>query len=148
MKKIITILIVNFNSADFINLSLYSLKKLTKNPYKVFIVDSGSEINDFRKLKKYLKQYEDVYIDRWETNLRGSVAHGTALNYLVNKVDTDFFSILDADATWLKKDWDEILINRMTDSKVAIGTQAPLAKPQDFPLMFAILFKISVILNF
>ncbi|MFA7209286.1 MAG: glycosyltransferase [Parcubacteria group bacterium] len=137
----LSILIVNYNSSDFINLSLYALRKLTKNPYEVFIIDNGSKVNDYTKLKKYISNYGNTYLERVDTKLTGSMAHGTALNKLVKNVTTPFFSILDADATWLKKGWDEILINKMTGKIKIIGTQAPPKKPQDFPLMFAILFE-------
>lgn len=137
----ISILIVSFNSSEFIEVSLEALEKLTNNPYKVYIIDNGSKIEDYDNLKKIVSNYDNVDLERNETDLRGSMAHGTALNSLVKKVDTQYFSILDADATWLKKDWDKILIGMMNESVKVIGTQAPLAKPQDFPLMFCILFE-------
>lgn len=141
-NKKISILIVNFNSSDFIGLSLYALEKLTKNPYKVFIIDNGSKKSDFNNLKKVSEKYENVDIERREKEFdSASMEHGTALNILSKKVNTEYFSILDADATWLKKNWDEILINKMNEKIKVIGTQAPEGKPQDFPLMFAILFE-------
>jgi len=141
MEKKLTILIVNYNSADFINLSLRVLEKLTKNSYTVFIVDNNSKKEDYLELKKYVSKFKNVSIERLETSLTGSMAHGNALNHLVKKVDTPYFSILDADATWLKKNWDEILIDKMISKIKVAGTQAPPQKPQDFPLMFAILFE-------
>lgn len=144
MKKKITILIVNFNSSQFIELSLYALEKLTKNKFDVFIVDNGSAMNDYRNLKNIIEKHDNINLERFETDLRGSMAHGTALNYLVKKVKTPFFSILDADAAWLKNGWDEILINKIDKKIKVIGTQAPKGKPQDFPLMFAILFETEV----
>lgn len=144
MSNLITILIVNYNSADFIELSLFALEKLTKNNYKVCIVDNNSKLDDYEKLKKITLKYKNVSLERSETELKGSMAHGTALNHLVKKVDTPYFSILDADATWLIKNWDEILIKLMTDKVKVIGTQAPGDKPKDFPLMFAILFESKI----
>jgi glycosyltransferase involved in cell wall biosynthesis len=135
----ISVLIVNYNSADFIGVSLYALNKLTKNPYRVFIIDNNSKKSDYEKLKKYTSKYDNVYLERVETALSGSLAHGTALNRLAKKIDTCYFSILDADALWLKKNWDEILIATLSDRIKATGTQAPELKPQDFPIMFAIL---------
>ena len=139
--KIITVLIVNFNSAEFIENSLYALRKLTKNPYKVFIVDNNSRLEDYRKLKEVVEQYEGVFLERKETKLTGSMAHGTTLNYLVEKVDTPYFSILDADAVWLIKNWDEILISKFTNEIKITGTEPVGDKPRDFPLMYAILFE-------
>jgi GT2 family glycosyltransferase len=51
----LSVLIVNYNSADFVETSLYALKKLTQNPYQVFIRDNNSKLQDFLKLKKLLK---------------------------------------------------------------------------------------------
>ena len=140
-NKKITVLIVNYNSSDFVELNLYALKFLTKSSFEVFIADNGSKKKDYKNLKKIVKLYDNVYLERINTELRGSLAHGTALNHLTKKIKTPYFSILDADATWLKKDWDEILINKMTDNVPVVGTQSPEPKPQDFPLMFAILFR-------
>jgi len=137
----LSVLIVNYNSADFVEISLYALKKLTKNPYQVFIRDNNSELQDYLKLKKTVENYNNVFLERVKTTLRGSMAHGTALDALLRKVDTPYFSILDADAIWLKKNWDKILISKINNKVKVIGTQASGNKPKDFPLMFAILFE-------
>lgn len=139
-----TILIVNFNSADFIKLTLYALKKLTRYPYNVHILDNGSERQDYANLQKICANTENVLLERHETELRGSLAHGTALNYLTQQpIETPYFCILDADATWLKKDWDEILMNQLDDNVKVIGTQASVGteKAQDFPIIYCILFE-------
>jgi len=145
MIKEISILIVNYNSFDFVDISLYALSKLTKNPYKVFILDNGSNIIDYENLRKVCSNYKNCILERRKTILKGSLAHGTALDYLVKKVDTPYFSILDADAIWLIKNWDEILIRQLNDEVKVIGTQAPVgsSKKQDFPLMFAVLFELE-----
>lgn len=137
----LTILIVNFNSSEFVENALYALSRLTKNPYQVFIVDNNSEMKDYKKLERIAGGYENVSLERHETDLRGSMAHGTALNYLTKKVDTPYFSILDADATWLIKGWDNILIEKLNDTVKVIGTESGGAKPKDFPLMYTILFE-------
>lgn len=144
----ITILIVNYNSSDFVNLSLYALEKLTKNYYKVFIIDNGSKISDYKKLMNFVKNYKNVKVERklWKFN-SASMHHATALNYLIKYVKTDYFAVLDADATFLIKNWDEILINKMNKNTPVGGTQAPPFKPQDFPLMFAILFRTKEFMN-
>ena len=147
MNKKTSILIVNFNTSDFIDVALYAISKLTKYPYTVYILDNGSKRAEYNKLKRICNHYEHVSLERWNTSLRGSLAHGTALNYLVKKVDTPFFSILDADAVWLIKDWDETLMKRITKKVKVIGTQAPPMKYQDFPLMFAIFFESRTFMN-
>jgi hypothetical protein len=136
----LTILIVNYNSADFVALSLKALSSLTKNQYTVNILDNGSKLNDFRKLQKHCQIYENVILERCNSKMVGSLDHGTGLNYLVKKVKTEYFVILDADAIFLIKSWDEILLSRLSENKVVIGAQPPPPKPQDFPSVFATLF--------
>ena len=137
----ISILIVNYNTSDFVNLSLYSLMKLTNNSYEVFILDNNSILKDYKKLKNLISEYKNVYLERTETKLQGSSAHAEGLNYLVKKVETPYFCILDADAVWLRKNWDQILINKLNNKTKVIGTQASGNKPKDFPLMYAIFFE-------
>lgn len=141
MKEKITLCIVHFNDTDFVLNTLYCLENLTKNNYKVFILDNGSENKNYERLKERAKEYPNIFIWRRETDLRGSMAHGTALNDLVKRIDTPYGVILDADCTFLIKNWDEILINQLDDRIRIIGTQASGNKPKDFPLMFAILFE-------
>jgi len=145
MQPQISLITVNYNSSEFIELTLYALEKLTKNSYQVFIIDNNSQIKDYKKLEKIVAKYDNVFIERNETPPKGaSMAHGTSLNYLAKKVNTPYLSVLDADATWLRKNWDEIIINQMDDKVKVIGTQAPGEKPQDFPLMFTILFETKI----
>jgi len=143
MSPKITVCIVHFNDTDFVLTSLFCLQKLTKNSYCVFIKDNGSRKKNFLRLAKEVKNYDNVFLSQQPEgfNLRGSMAHGTALNELVSKVETPFFAILDADCVFLKKNWDEILLSKINEKVKAVGTQAPLSKSQDFPLMFAILLE-------
>ena len=141
-RAILTILIVNFNSADFIDNGLYCLKKLTKSPYKVIILDNNSVSSDFEKLREYVEKYRNVELERREVTLTGSRAHADGLNFLVKKIDTQYFSILDPDAAWLIEGWDEILINRINKKVKVIGSQASSnLRPLDFPLVYTILFE-------
>jgi hypothetical protein len=142
-KPKITICTVNFNSSQFIELMLFAIEKLTHNSYKVIIRDNNSKLSDYKKLKKIVGKYNRVSLYRVETDLKGSIAHGEALNDLVSKIDTEYGVILDADATFLVKDWDDILINKLSESIPIFGTQADDSgkKPMDFPLMFALIFK-------
>jgi len=145
MNPSITICIVNYNSSDFILNTLYCLEKITKNDYKVIIRDNNSEIKDYLNLKNNLQKNSNVELYRINNfNYKGSIAHGIALNDLINRIDTRYGVILDADCTFLYKNWDEVLINEINEEYPIIGTQAPIGKnskkPKDFPLMFAILF--------
>ena len=152
MNPLITICIVNYNSSDFILNTLYCLKKITLNKYKVIIRDNNSQIKDFKNLKEGIIDYSYVQLYRVENfNYTGSLAHGIAINELIQKIDTKFGVILDADCTFLYKNWDVILINELNDDYPIIGTQASIGeesfKFDDFPLMFAILFDAKIMKN-
>ena len=143
MNAKLTICTVNFNSSDFILTSLYCLNKITKNTYKVIIRDNNSKKKDYINLKKNIKKYPNVSLYRVDDfNLYGSKAHGMAVNDLVKKIDTNYGILLDADFTFLHKNWDEILINEISEEYPIIGTQLSefSKKALDFPYVYGILF--------
>lgn len=134
-----TILTVNYNSADFIAMQLYAFTKLSKNPFRVYILDNNSKLKDFKKLQRIVRGYPNVSLKRRTTDLKGSVAHGTALNILIKKINTPYFALMDADCLWLKKDWDEIMKRKFTNKIKITGTQADsINMQQDFPQQYAI----------
>ncbi len=148
-KELITICVVNYNSAEFVDNLLYTLKRLTHNSYKVIIRDNNSKKSDYDKLVKIIKdnKYTNVELYRVETDSIGSVAHGEAVNELCSKIDTTYGVIMDADAVFLIKDWDKTLIANLSSTVPIYGTQsdAPDKKPGDFPLIFAVFFIADII---
>ncbi|KKM95640.1 hypothetical protein LCGC14_1186110 [marine sediment metagenome] len=149
MVILITVCIVNYNSSDFIINTLYCLEKLTKCKYKVIIRDNNSKIKDFLNLKKKIRKISNVQLYRVENfDYKGSLSHGIALNDLIGRIDTKYGVFLDADCTFLHKNWDEILINELDNDHPIIGTQASKypnhKKFADFPFMYAILFDVNI----
>ncbi|MFX0132291.1 MAG: glycosyltransferase family 2 protein [Candidatus Hodarchaeota archaeon] len=154
MSKDITICMVHHNDSDFLINTLYCLKKITKNNYKVIIRDNNSTIEEYLKLKKKINEYPNVKLYRVNNfNYTTSMAHGIALNELVTRIDTKFGVIMDPDFTFLHKHWDEILISKLNEKCPIIGTQAPLRpgplqQPRDFPIVHGILFDNEIIKKF
>jgi len=145
-NELVAVVIVNYNTSAFIEISLYALAELTKNEYKVIICDNGSCYHDKWKLKRVVSKYKNVELFFRKQSARGSMGHGEALNILIDKIDTPYGVILDADVSILKKGWDEILMNQL-DDKVKIIGAAPAKnprKPSDFPLTYAVLFDTEV----
>ena len=145
MDKKITILTVNYKTSDFIDLMLYAFEKLTKNQYKVVICDNYTSDDEVKRIETLTKKYKNVEaIYRKQTQM-GSIGHAEAMDILVSKVDTPYFVTMDADCTFLLKDWDELLINKIDDTIKVIGTTLPKTlkgnKPMDFPLVFAVLYE-------
>ena len=150
----ITILTVNFNSSHFIELMLYSFHKLTLNPYQVYICDNGSSPKHITKLIEIAKKYPNVNLvfrDQSLENEGGSVAHGKAMDLLISKVSTPYFILMDADATFLKKHWDDILIKEIEEKTKLIGTPYPKESTgivsDDFPVQFAVLVETKTYQN-
>ena len=140
--ELLTVVTVNYNTSDFIEMSLFALAKLTKNAYKVIICDNGSRYLDKRKLKKIASRSDNVELFFRKQSTSGSMGHGEALNLLIEKIDTPYGVILDADATFLKNGWDDILLNQL-GAKVKIIGCPPVKNPiwpTDFPSVYATLF--------
>lgn len=144
--QLLTVLIVSYNSSAFVEVSLFALAKLTKNNYKVSICDNGSSWMDKRRLKRIASKYKNVDLIFRKQSASGSIGHGEALNILINTIDTPYGVILDADAIFLRKNWDELLISQLDDKTKIIGAppvKNPV-KPIDFPLTYAVLFDAQV----
>lgn len=143
----ITILTVNFNTADYINVMLFAFSKLTDSKYKVVICDNGSSSTDIAKLVKIVRAYNNVSVIFRKQSAHGSIGHAEALDLLVDYVDTPYFMVMDSDCTILLNQWDVILISKLNKTVKAIGTPVisySTSKSKDFPLMFATLYESEV----
>jgi len=150
-SPLITVCTVNYNSSEFIGNMLFSLSRLTQSRYRVIIRDNNSKKKDFNKLRTIIEKnnYNNVELYRVETSATGSLAHGEALNELVSKINTKYGVIIDADAAFLYKNWDQVLISKINEKNPVYGTQADIGggKPEDFPLIFAVMFLTNIIRN-
>ena len=143
--ELLTVVIANYNTSDFIEMTLFAMAKLTKNKYKVIICDNGSRYRDKRKMKRIASKYSNVDLLFRNQSARGSMGHGEALNLLIEKMDTKYGVILDADATFLKYGWDTILLNQLDGNVKIVGcppVKNPI-KPTDFPCVYATLFDVE-----
>ncbi len=149
-SKKLSVLTVNYGTADFIESMLYCLNRITYYPFKVLIADNFYSDEETLRLKNVSRKYDNVEIFFRNQSQSGSMGHGEALDVLTKKIDTPYFAILDADATFLIRNWDKILISELDSACKVIGTQSQLnqdRKPTDFPLMFAILFESQTFKN-
>lgn len=139
----ITILIVNYNSIDFIKMNLEALSVLMYYSHRIIICDNYYNDIERQKLIKICKEYNNIELIFRKQTSPGSVGHGEALDILIKKVEDLYFVILDADNIFLRKHWDKILLDKMIkeDLKI-IGTQASthgINKNIDFPYMFGMM---------
>ena len=150
---LITIGISNHNTSAFVIKSLEALEKLTKNKYQVIIRDNDSDYKDYLKLKDELKDTPNILLYR-EDNLgfkenEASLAHGTAVNDLISRMNTKYGAIFDSDFIVLCENWDEYLINSINNEYPIIGTQAGefSTKERDFPYVFGFFFLTEIMKN-
>lgn len=148
-KYLLSILITNYNTLDFIKLSLLALKKLTGNKYKVLINDNGSRKTEVDELKRIRDANKNIFVNfRRSQYTHASYAHAEALDILIDMADTQYTAVLDSDCIFLLKDWDEVLINELDGKIKIIGTPLPQGrsglKPYNFPFQFAVLFETKI----
>jgi glycosyltransferase involved in cell wall biosynthesis len=144
-NPLLTIVTVNYKTADFIDLMLYSFEQLTFNSYKVIICDNYSSDKEIIRLAKVVQKYSNVEVIFRKQTAFGSVGHAEAMDLLVSKVNTPYFVTMDSDAVFLSKHWDKNIILKIDDTIKVIGTTLPPSrnsiKPMDFPLVFAVLYE-------
>lgn len=147
-KELITVLIANWNSSKFVDLNLEALKRLMYYKYKVIICNNYYSDEEDRKIfdvvNKYNKFKNIELINRVQSE-PGSIGHGESLDIMIDKVNTKYFVILDADNVFLYYGWDKKLIDHMKKNDIKIcGTQASTHKSNkykdtDFPFMFGMI---------
>lgn len=141
----ISVAVVNYNSSKFVENALYALEQLTSRDFEFLVCDNGSQIFDKWRLRQLANERNHVHVFWREQEESSSEAHATALNRLVEEMSGTYGVFLDADATFLKAGWDDILIEQITDIVKVIGTppvENP-TKPTDFPSVYATLFELK-----
>ena len=121
-KKIITVLLVNYNTSEFVNLLLYSISNLTQNYYQVIICDNGSNDKELIKLSHVVRRYKDVNVFFRTQSQHGSIGHAEALDILIEKVGTKYTVIMDSDCVLLMKGWDQYMIDQMNKHVKIVGS--------------------------
>ncbi len=139
----LTVLTINFNTSDFIDLLLESFHQLTSANYVVWICDNGSRPKDQLRLIQSCKRYDNVRMIFRQQSKPGSVGHGEAMDLLIEKVQTPYFLVMDSDAVFLRKNWDQHLLSQLNE--VVKGTGTPIVggrlKHVDFPAPYAALYE-------
>ena len=99
-----TICIVNYKTPDFIKLCLRSIRKFTKYPYEVIVVDNDSRDESLEYLRslKWIRLIER----RPQVNEQGGgIAHGAGLDIGLENCNTEFFVSMHSDTFVQKQDW-------------------------------------------
>ncbi|MCP4613405.1 MAG: glycosyltransferase family 2 protein [Planctomycetes bacterium] len=109
IKDKATICIVNYKTLDFTRLCLRSIRKFTKYPYEVIVVDNDSQDESL----KYLKSLNWIrLIERrsGENEPGGGYAHGAGLDLGLENCNTEYFISMHSDTFVRKDNWLKDLI--------------------------------------
>jgi len=103
IKNKATICIANYKTLDFIRLCLRSIRKFTKYPYEVIVVDNDSQDESL----EYLKSIRWIrLIERHDKNHpSGGYAHAAALDLGQQNCNTEFFVSMHSDVFVQKENW-------------------------------------------
>lgn len=104
VKNKATICIVNYKTPDFTRLCLRSIRKFTKYPYEVIVVDNDSRDESLDYLKSL------CWIRLLERRAKpdepgGGYAHGAGLDLGLANCSTEFFVSMHSDTFVLKEGW-------------------------------------------
>jgi hypothetical protein len=113
-------------SENFAYSCLFTMIKFAKNPDKLNIY-LGVDMNQERatekniRLKKIKELVPDINIEIITTGYRrSSLSHSIILNKLYEKFKNKYGIIMDNDVIFLKKNWDDILIQKMRLDELTI----------------------------
>jgi glycosyltransferase involved in cell wall biosynthesis len=98
-----TICVVNYKTLDLTRLCLRSIRKFTKYPYEVIVIDNDSQDDSLG----YLKRLGWIrLIERQDSNNRGGgYAHAAGLDLGLANCDTEFFVSMHSDTIVQKENW-------------------------------------------
>jgi glycosyltransferase involved in cell wall biosynthesis len=98
-----TICVVNYKTLELTRLCLRSIRKFTKYPYEVIVVDNDSRDDSLEYLKRL--SWIRLIERRGRNDLSGGYAHAAALDLGLANCNTEFFVSMHSDAFVKKDGW-------------------------------------------
>jgi len=118
-KGAVTICVVNYKTEVLTRLCLRSIRKRTKVPYEVVVVDNDSGDASL----EYLRSLDWItLIERpGEVKQGGSWAHGTALDIGLDQCDSEFFMAMHSDTFVRREGWLEEIVAMAENGGACVG---------------------------
>lgn len=136
-----------YNATGFLDNLLYCLEKLTFSEYKVLICAKATTKRKKQKIEKVSGKYKNVEVFFHNPGTSGSTStgKGSALDILIGRINTKYGVMMDADAVFLKKGWDNILLQHFNDEiKIGGAPRGSNKFPNTFPDSFLTIFDTQV----
>lgn len=104
-SELVSIIIVNFQTRDLIELTLGMIKNYTKYPHEIIVVDNGSTDGSVEFLQNQEREHQNLRFVKNKITERGSRAHGLGLDKGLSIAKGSYIVTLDSDAFPVKKGW-------------------------------------------
>lgn len=107
----ISIVTVNYNSYDFLDLMMESLELYTHVPFELIVVDNSSNKKQIHN-REYMRQFF----------MKNNIGHGEGLNWGLSMIKyMPYVLVLDIDCHLLTHNWHEPFIKLMNDYDIVMG---------------------------
>jgi glycosyltransferase involved in cell wall biosynthesis len=100
----VTICVVNYKTLDLIRLCLRSIRKFTRRPYEVIVVDNDSQDASTEYLRS-LKWIQLIERTDKTNDSSGGYAHAAALDMALLQTQTEFFTAMHSDTFVHRDNW-------------------------------------------
>lgn len=111
MDKTFTIIVPIYNTYKYLDKCVSSILKQTFKNYKIILCDDYSNIDDYIKFKTKYSKIKNLFMTRNDNN-NGKFL---TINMCLNKINTDYFLILDSD--------DKLIKNRLFYDLINLNNQ-------------------------
>jgi cellulose synthase/poly-beta-1,6-N-acetylglucosamine synthase-like glycosyltransferase len=116
----VTIITVNHDTKEFIDLCIKGVHRFTIGPYKHLIIDNGSKLDVIRMLGDYVKAGWISLIQRYV--MKNAAGHAFSLDWILQHEPSELICLLDSDACPIKENWLQIMLDQMSaENADAIG---------------------------
>lgn len=120
INKTFGIIIPVYNTYKYLSKCVDSVLTQSFNNYKIYICDDYSNIDDYNNLKKKYLGIKNIFVFRNSKNLGKFLS----INMILDKINTDYFLVLDSDDKLTKNRLLYDLIYLNTDNDKIYGVQS------------------------
>lgn len=105
-------------------------------------MNHGADIDRVRDVTRDLNV--DIFVAKPEESY-SSMNHGTCLDIIFERMDSEYGMIIDCDVAFLKEGWDVVMVKALDDENVIIGAEYDGDKYLNFPNVICAMFKTRVL---